>query len=85
MAQNKSETVRIGADAKRRLEEMARSEGRPLTTVLDEAIDHYHRETVFRRANAAYLRGQLDLKARKEESKELALLDGSLLDGLEES
>ncbi len=84
MAQTKTETVRIGADAKRRLDHLAKSEGKPLIAVLDEAIDHYHREMVFRRANAAYLRGRLDKDARKEEIKEHALLDGSLLDGLEE-
>jgi len=64
---------------------IAQSEGRPLTTVLDEAINHYYREAVFRRANAAYLRERPDMKARKKESKEQALLDGSLMDGLEES
>ncbi len=85
MAQAKTETVRIAADTKRRLAQIAEDEGKPLTAVLSEAVDHYEREVFFRKANAAYLRGRLNREQRKEELRELALLDGPLMDGLEDS
>jgi hypothetical protein len=84
LARTVSELVRISPDSKRILDEIARDEGLPMISVLDAAIASYEREVLFRKANAAYLRGRLDPDQRREEMEEQKLLDNTLLDGLEE-
>ena len=75
--------IRISAHAKATLRELARHEGKPMQSVLDEAIDHYQRERFLDEANAAYARLKSDPEAWKEELAERELWDGTLADGLE--
>ncbi len=85
MTKTKTEIIRITTDAKRHFDQIARSEGKPMIAVVDEAADYYRREVFFRRANAAYLQGRLDTEERRREKAEAELLDGSLMDGLEDA
>ncbi|SPF53903.1 conserved hypothetical protein [Candidatus Sulfopaludibacter sp. SbA4] len=78
-----SPNIRISAQAKATLRELARHERKPMQAVLDEAIDHYQRERLLDEANAAYAQLKSDLDAWKEELAERAQWDGALADGLE--
>jgi len=78
-----SANIRISAQAKATLRELARLEGKPMQAVLDEAIDHYQRDRLLDEANAAYPRLKSDPDAWKEELAEREQWDGALADGLE--
>ena len=75
--------IRISAHAKATLRELARHEGKPMQTVLDEAIECYQRERFLDEANAAYARLKSDPEAWKEELAEREQWDGTLADGIE--
>jgi hypothetical protein len=78
-----SPNIRISAQAKATLRELALHEGKPMQAVLDCAIEHYQRERLLDEANAAYARLKSDPKAWKEELAEREKWDGTLADGLE--
>ena len=63
--------------------EIAKREGKPMQTVLDEAIGHYQREKFLDEVNAAYARLHTDPKAWKEELAERQIWDRALRDGIE--
>ncbi|MDX2178205.1 MAG: hypothetical protein SFV18_01350 [Bryobacteraceae bacterium] len=49
-----SPTIRISPKSKVILRDLAKREGKPMQTVLDDAIDRYRREKLLDDANAAY-------------------------------
>src|SRR5207247_2323868 len=57
--------------------------GKPMQTILDEAIDQYQRDKFLDEVNAAYARLRADPKAWKEELAERQDWNGTLIDGLE--
>ena len=64
------------------MRELAKRAGKPMQTILDEAIDQYSRDKFLDEVNAAYARLQADPKAWKEELAERKEWDGTLMDGL---
>jgi hypothetical protein len=77
-----SPNIRISQRAKATLRELSKREGRSMQAVLDEAIDHYRRETFLDQANAAYAKLRKDPKAWQQELAERAEWDGTMMDGL---
>lgn len=78
-----SPNIRISAQSKATLRELANHEGKPMQTVLDEAIEQYRRDRFFRELNEGYARLQANPQAWKEELDERSLWDSSLTDGLD--
>ena len=78
-----SPNIRISPKSKAALRELARRAGKPMQTILDEAIDQYSRDKFLDEVNAAYARLRADPKAWKEELAERKEWDGTLMDGLE--
>ena len=75
-------TVRIPARTYDRLKALARAEGKPMSVVLDEAVQNYEADRFFREVDAAYQRLRADPEAWKAELAERALWDATLMDGL---
>ena len=73
--------IRISPHSKATLRELANREGKPMQTVLDQAIEQYRRDTFFRELNESYLRLQADPDAWKEELAERQAWDTTLMDG----
>jgi len=78
-----SPNIRISPKSKAALRELAKRAGKPMQTILDEAIDQYSRDKFLDEVNTAYARLQADPKAWKEELVERKEWDGTLMDGLE--
>jgi len=78
-----SPNIRISPKSKAALRELAKRAGKPMQTILDEAIDQYSRDKFLDEVNAAYARLRADPKAWKEELAERKEWDGTLMDGLE--
>ena len=78
-----SPNIRISPRSKAVLRDLAAREGKPMQTVLDDAIEHYQRDKFLDEVNAAYARLQADPIAWKEELDERLALDGTLMDGIE--
>ncbi|HXB74841.1 MAG TPA: hypothetical protein VNY05_41810 [Candidatus Acidoferrales bacterium] len=76
--------IRITPRSKAVLRALARQEGKPMQTVLDDAIEHYRRDKFLDEVNAAYATLRSDPKAWKEEQAERALWDKTLADGLKD-
>ena len=76
--------IRISPRAKASLRELSNREGKPMQAVLEEAIEHYRRDKILERANAAYNRLRNDPKAWRQELAERAEWDVTLMDGLVE-
>ncbi len=77
-------TVRLPARTYRRLQGLARTVGKPMSTVIEEAVERYEADQFFRDLDDAYrdLRTQPD--AWHGEQAERALLDHTLGDGLDD-
>jgi predicted DNA-binding protein len=82
-ATSENPNIRISPHAKAALREMAKKEGKPMQTLLDEAIEHYQRERFMEEANAAYARLKSDPEAWREELEERQAWDPTASDGLE--
>ena len=65
------------------LRDLAEREGKPMQTVLDDAIEHYQRDRFLDEVNAAYSRLQFDPITWEEELDERQVFEGTLMDGLE--
>ena len=63
--------------------DLAEREGKSMQTVLDDAIEHYRRDKFLDEVNAAYARLRADPEAWKEELDERLVVEGTLMDGLE--
>ncbi len=77
-------TVRVPARTYDRLKSLARAEGKPMSVVLDEAVQNYEADRFFLEMDAAYRALRADPEAWQDELAERALLDGTLMDGLED-
>ena len=77
-------TIRISEGSRATLRELSASQGEPMQTVLDKAIEDYRRKVFLERLNAAFQALRDDPEAWKEEEEERALFEGTLMDGLSE-
>lgn len=75
-------TVRISDSTREMLREMARTEGRPMQALLQEAVEALRRKRFLEGVNAAYASLRGDAKAWAAFEKERRTWDGTLLDGL---
>lgn len=75
-----SPNIRISPQSKVTLKELAKQGGKPMQTVLDEAVEQYRRDKFFQELDASYLR----LEERPEEVAERELWETTLGDGLED-
>lgn len=75
-------SVRIPAEAHRKLRKRAEQEHKTLGEVLDEALDLYEMELMWREAEVAYARVRADPAAWKEWQDETALWDTTSMDGI---
>jgi predicted DNA-binding protein len=78
-----SPNIRISPQSKATLRELADHEGKPMQTVLDEAIEQYRRDRFFQELNDGYARLQANPQAWQEELDERGLWDSTLSDGLD--
>jgi hypothetical protein len=76
-------TVSISEASHRLLKELAERTGRPVTEVLDEALDAYRRALFFDRVNAGYAELRADPEAWAEHAAERQQWDATLTDGLD--
>jgi predicted DNA-binding protein len=83
MKATESPNIRISPKSKAALRDLAKRAGKPMQTILDEAIDQYQRDKFLDEVNAAYARLRADPVAWKEELAERQDWNGTLMDGLE--
>jgi predicted DNA-binding protein len=83
-ATRENPNIRIAPRSKAILRALAKREGKPMQTVLDEAIERCQRDKFLDDVNSAYADLRNDAKAWREEQAELALWDKTLADGLKE-
>jgi hypothetical protein len=76
-------TVRISVEARDLLKAVARSSGRTLQEVLEEAIELYRRHVFLEQVKAGYARLRQDEVGWVAEQKDRSAWDGTLGDGLE--
>ena len=77
-------TIRVPAHTYDRLKSVARAEGKPMSVVLDEAVERYEADRFFAEMDIAYRALRADPAAWPEELAERALWDNTLLDGLKD-
>jgi hypothetical protein len=77
-------TVRIKKETQNILRELAVSEGKPMQTILDLAIEEYRRQRFVQEANAAYATLRKNPKAWKAELIERREWDATMADGQED-
>lgn len=75
-------SVRIPAEAHRKLRERARKEHKGLGEVIDEAITALERDRFWEAMEAGYAKLRADPKAWNEWQDEIALWDTTLMDGI---
>jgi predicted transcriptional regulator len=76
--------VRISAEGREVLREIARKESRPMSAVLEKAIETYRRQKFLEEANASYAALKANRKKWNEEIAERELWDSTNADGLED-
>jgi predicted DNA-binding protein len=76
--------VRISAEGREILRELARKEKRPMAAVLEKAIERYRRQKFLEEANASYAALRANRKEWEEETAERELWDRANADGLED-
>ena len=76
--------VRITAQTREILRELAQAEQGSMQSVLEKAVEEYRRKLFMDALNASYAELRDDPEAWKEVEAERALWDGTLLDGLPE-
>jgi hypothetical protein len=67
-----------------KLQELAKSEDRPMGAIVTELVERYAREQFWREANASVERLRADPVAWKDYKDEIALFEGGSMDGLED-
>jgi len=83
-ANTEKPNIRLSPHSKNTLRELSKRQGKPMQTVLDEAIERYRRDMFFRDLSDDYSRLRADPKAWKEELEERQEWDATLMDGLRE-
>lgn len=79
-----SATVRINPETHDKLRQISEAADETMTTMLDKAIDAYHRRVFLERANEAFARLRANKKAWKEELAERKAWEATLADGLKD-
>ena len=79
-----SETIRLRPETHEKLKTLADESGKPMTAVLDEAVEALRRQRFLDECNEAYARLKADPAAWAEEQAERAEWDKTLPDGLED-
>ena len=79
-----SRTVRIRKETQTILRELAVSEGKPMQTILDYAIEEYRRQRFLQEANVAYAALRNAPKAWKAELAERKEWDATMADDQED-
>ena len=79
-----SPNVRISPHTKAILRTLAKTEGKPMQAILDEAVERYQREKFLDSVNAAFAALKSDPKAWKQELAERAIWDQTLSDGMDD-
>jgi hypothetical protein len=80
----KQRTVRVSERTHKYLHEVSELTGKPMTAVLDHAVERYRREQILKEANRAWAAMMEDPGTRAEIEAEHKILEGTLLDGLED-
>lgn len=75
-------SIRIPVETHQKLRELAKKEHKGLGEIVDEAIDAWEMEQIWRQAEAAHARLRADPEAWKEWQDEIALWDSTLMDGI---
>lgn len=78
-------TIRIPSRTYARLRRVAEAAGKPMSTVIDEAIDTYETEGFFRDLDSAFRELRRRPAAWTDEKADRRLFERTLLDGLEGS
>lgn len=76
--------IRISAQGREILRELARKQRQPMGAILERAIERYRRASFLEEANASYAALRSDPEAWAEEVAERNLWEGALTDGLED-
>jgi predicted DNA-binding protein len=76
--------IRVSAQGRETLRELARKEGRPMAAVLEKAIERYRRQKFLEEANASYARLKANPGKWKEETAERKLWDRTNADGMKD-
>lgn len=76
-------TIRVSTETRNTLRELAKKIGLPMQKVVEEAIEHYHRQHFLNAANVAYAKLRTDEEAWQAYADESAEWEGTLNDGLE--
>jgi hypothetical protein len=79
-----SANIRISAEGREVLRELASKEGVPMGAVLEKAIERYRREKFLEDVNASYAALKADPQAWGDEIAERELWENTLGDGLGE-
>ena len=75
-------TIRIRSRDREVLRQLAKESGKPMRTVLEEAIEAYSREAFVKACNAGYARLRENPKAWADYVKERDAWDATLSDGI---
>ena len=75
--------IRISAEGRERLRELARKERQPMGAILERAIERYRRASFLEGANAAYAALKSDPSAWADELAERKRWESAGTDGLE--
>lgn len=78
-----STTIRVSDETRRRLAELAKTTRRPMTEVVDDAVDALERRVFFEEVNARYAELRADPVTWAEILAERAEWEGTLEDNLE--
>jgi hypothetical protein len=76
-------TVRIREDTHETLQDLKRQTGEPMPDLVARAVDQFYRSLLIAETNCGYAELQQDADAWADEQAELAVLEGSLSDGVE--
>jgi hypothetical protein len=77
-------TVRINAEDREVLRELAAREGEPMQAILAKALEAYRRQRFLEDANRAFANLKADRDAWGQEAEERKLWESTLADGMDE-
>ena len=78
-------TIRVSDKTRHTLRGLARELGEPMHVVAEKAIELYRRQRMIEQTNAAYAALRADPAIWQDQEAERVVLDGVLLDGLEDT
>ncbi len=78
-----STTVRISESARDTLKEVAKATGRSMSEIMEQSVRSYYEQLILDQSNAAYAEIKLEQSDWDDVLTERALLEGTILDGLD--